>query len=132
MHVCWSIGHRLWSGLCSRPNEKCCASLASLIMKLVTEMDEIMAPRAMWNKCASPLIPLTGNGNGKQRRQQGAAITVELILCVICKLTEEIEKATGKEEQFKVVKGRAIEKNLLSFQPISFHWSCKVKFYFST
>lgn len=24
---------------------------------------------------------------------------------VICKLAEEIEKATGKEEQFKVVKG---------------------------
>lgn len=101
-------------------------------MKLVTEMDEIMAPKAMWNKCASPHIPLAGNGNGKERRQQGAAITVELILCVICKLAEEIEKATGKEEQFKVVKGRVIEKNLPAFQPISFHCSCKVKLYSST
>lgn len=78
MCVSQRTGHRLWSGLCSSPNEKCCASLASLIMKLVTEMDEIMAPRAMWNKCASPHIPLTGNGNRKERRQQGAAITVEL------------------------------------------------------
>lgn len=99
-------------------------------MKLVTEMDEIMAPKAMWNKCASPHIPLTGNGNGKERRQQGAAITVELILCVICKLAEEIEKATGKEEQFKVVKGRVIEKNLPSFQPISFHCSRKSEIVF--
>lgn len=73
-------------------------------MKLVTEMDEIMAPKAMWNKCASPHIPLTGNENGKERRQQGSAITVELIPCVICKVAEEIEKATGKNEQFKVEK----------------------------
>lgn len=55
---------------------------------------------------------------------------MELILCVICKLAEEIEKATGKEEQFKVVKGRVIEKNLPSFQPISFHCSRKVKIVF--
>lgn len=45
----------------------------------------------------------------EKRRERGdnraAAIAVELILCVICKLAEEIEKATGKEEQFKVVKG---------------------------
>lgn len=51
---------------------------------------------------------------------------------VICKLAEEIEKATGKEEQFKVVKGRVIEKNVPSFQPISFHCSGKVKLYSST
>lgn len=57
MCVCVSTGHRL----CSRPDEKCCASLASLIMKLVTEMDEIMAPRAIWKKYAL-LPPLTGKG----------------------------------------------------------------------
>lgn len=60
--VCVSTGHRLWLGLCSRSNEKCCASLASLIIKLVTEMDEIMAPRAVWKKYALLLPPLTGNG----------------------------------------------------------------------
>lgn len=68
-----SAGHRLWLGLCSRPNEKRCASLASLIMKLVTEMDEIMAPGAMWNKCASPHIPLTGNGNEKKEDNRALA-----------------------------------------------------------
>lgn len=57
---------------------------------------------------------------------------MELILCVICKLAEEIEKATGKEEQFKVVKGRVIEKDLPSFQPISFHCCRKVKLHSST
>lgn len=133
--VCvWAqVSHRLRPGLCSRPNEKCCASLASLIMKLVTEMDEIMAPKATWKKCASPHIPLTGNENGKERRQQGSAITVELIPCVICKVAEEIEKATGKNEQFKVEKrGRGIEKNLPSFRPITSRCGFRVKLYSST
>lgn len=47
-----------------------------------------------------------------ERRQQGAAITLELNLC---KLTEEIEKATGKDERFKAPKWQVIEKNLPSF-----------------
>lgn len=57
----------------------------------------------------------------EKRGDNKALITVELIVCVICNLAEEIEKATGKEEQFKVVKGQVIENNLSSFQPISFH-----------
>lgn len=43
-----------------------------------------------------------------------------LIPCVICKPAEKIEKATGKEEQFRVVKGRVIEKNLQSISPFEF------------
>lgn len=40
-------------------------------MKLVTEMDEIMAPGAMWKKYASPLPPLTGNGKLKSEETTG-------------------------------------------------------------
>lgn len=50
----------------------------------------LLKPREM--NALPPHIPLTGNGK-KERRQQGTAITVELIVCVICKLAEEIEKA---------------------------------------
>ena len=82
-----------------------------------------------------PHIFHSGNGNGGEKGEETtghSAITVELILCVICKLTEEIEKATGKEEQFKVVKGRVIEKNLPSFQHISFRCGREVKLCSST
>lgn len=51
-----------------------------------------------------------------------------LIPCVICKPAEEIEKATGKEEQFRVVKGRVIEKNLPSISPFEFAASVKGNF----
>ncbi|MEQ2198474.1 hypothetical protein XENOCAPTIV_013344 [Xenoophorus captivus] len=76
--VCESTGHGLWQGFCSRPNEKCCALLASLVMKLVIEMDEIMAPKAMQNKCASPNISVTGNGNKKEEEllSQSSLFTV--------------------------------------------------------
>lgn len=53
-------------------------------------------------------------GGGERNRQQGAAIIVELVLCIICKLAEEIGKATGKEEPFKVVKGQ-VQKKVPSF-----------------
>lgn len=60
----------------------------------------------------------------KGNRQQGAAIILELILCIICKLTEEIEMATGKEEHFKVVKGQE-KKNLPSFHfTAATKWNC--------
>lgn len=48
--------------------------------------------------CFPPHIQLSGNGTGKEGRQQGSAIAALLVLGVICKLAEEIEKATGKEE----------------------------------
>lgn len=50
----------------------------------------------------------------KGNRQQCAALIVELILCIICKLTGEIEMAIGKEEHFKVVKGQ-VKNHLLPF-----------------
>lgn len=66
--------------------------------------------------------------NKKERGQQGIGTAVELILCVICKPAEEIEKATGKEQQFRVVKGRVIEKNLPSVSPFDFTASVKKNF----
>lgn len=66
--------------------------------------------------------------NRKVRRQQGNGIAAVLIPCVICKPAEEIEKATGKEEQFRVVKGRVIEKNLPSLSPFDFAASVKGNF----
>lgn len=59
-------------------------------------------------------------GNRRARRQQGSGVAAVLIPCVICKPAEEIEKATGKEEQFRAVKGRVIEKNLPSISPFGF------------
>lgn len=80
-------------------------------MKLVIEMDEIMAPKAVRNKCASTNIPLSGNGNKKKNkkkrgRYRGAAHS----LCIICKVVKEIEKATVQTEQFRVLKEQVIGK----------------------
>lgn len=67
--------------------------------------------------------------NRKARRQQGSGVTAVLIPSVICKPAEEIEKATGKEEQFRVVKGRVIEKNLPCISPFEFTAAIKGNFF---
>lgn len=56
-------------------------------------------------------------------------VTAVLIPSVICKPAEEIEKATGKEEQFRVVKGRVIEKNLPCISPFEFTAAIKGNFF---
>ena len=63
--------------------------------------------------------------NRKAGRQQGSGIAAVLIPSVICKPAEEIEKTTGKEEQFRAVRGRVIEKNLPSISLFEFAASVK-------